>query len=177
MHVRKAGPQDIPAIIKSYELVHDEEEAGRTTIGWVRSIYPVPETARRALDEGTLYAMDDFVEGETRLVASGIINQTQVPEYALAHWTEDTPDDQVLVLHTLVVDPRYKGKGYGSSFVGFYEEEAGKRGCTACRIDTNERNASARRLYARLGYREVSIVPCNFNGIPHIQLVCLEKIL
>ena len=91
--------------------------------------------------------------------------------------TEDTPDDQVLVLHTLVVDPRYKGKGYGSSFVGFYEEEAAKRGCTACRIDTNERNASARRLYARLGYREVSIVPCNFNGIPHIQLICLEKLI
>ena len=44
-------------------------------------------------------------------------------------------------------------------------------------IDTNERNASARRLYARLGYKEVSIVPCNFNGIPHIQLVCLEKLL
>ena len=54
MHVRKTGPQDIPAIIKSYELVHDEEEAGRTTIGWVRSIYPVPETARRALEEGAL---------------------------------------------------------------------------------------------------------------------------
>jgi GNAT superfamily N-acetyltransferase len=76
-----------------------------------------------------------------------------------------------------VVDPRYKGKGYGSSFVGFYEEEAAKRGCTACRIDTNERNASARRLYARLGYKEVDIVPCNFNGIPHIQLVCLEKLI
>ena len=32
-------------------------------------------------------------------------------------------------------------------------------------MDTNEKNAAARRLYARLGYREAGIVPCVFNGI------------
>lgn len=26
-----------------------------------------------------------------------------------------------------------------------------------------------------LGYEEVGIVPCVFNGIPNVQLVCLEK--
>ena len=44
-------------------------------------------------------------------------------------------------------------------------------------MDTNERNASARALYRNLGYREVSIVPCACNGIPGVQLVCLEKTL
>ena len=44
-------------------------------------------------------------------------------------------------------------------------------------MDTNERNAAARRLYAGLGYREAGIVPCTFNGIGGVQLVCLEKTL
>ena len=54
-------------------------------------------------------------------------------------------------------------------------EEFTARGCTVLRIDTNETNTPARRLYASLGYREVGAVPCEFNGIPNVNLVCLEK--
>lgn len=177
MRIRKAAAADLDSIAAGYALVHDAEEAGKATIGWVRGIYPERRHAEAALADGSLYVMEDFVGGETRAVASAIINKIQVPEYALASWTEDTPKDEVLVLHTLVVDPRCKGHGLGSAFVRFYEEEAERRGCHACRIDTNERNSAARRLYAKLGYHEVGIVPCNFNGIPDIQLVCLEKLL
>ena len=77
----------------------------------------------------------------------------------------------------VVVDPQAKGRGYGSRFVDFYESYALEHGCRYLRMDTNERNASARALYRNLGYREVSIVPCAFNGIPGVQLVCLEKTL
>ena len=119
-----------------------------------------------------------FVAEENgRLVATAKINQEQVPEYAEAAWTQDAPPEQVMVLHTLVVDPQAKGRGYGSCFVDFYESYALEHGCRYLRMDTNERNASARALYRNLGYREVSIVPCAFNGIPGVQLVCLEKTL
>ncbi|CCX75214.1 acetyltransferase GNAT family [Dorea sp. CAG:105] len=30
-------------------------------------------------------------------------------------------------------------------------------------------------MYKRFGYREADIVPCEFNGIPGVQLVLLEK--
>ena len=44
-------------------------------------------------------------------------------------------------------------------------------------MDTNSRNARARAMYGRLGYREVGIVPCVFNGIRGVELVLLEKSL
>ena len=47
--------------------------------------------------------------------------------------------------------------------------------CTELRIDTNQRNTRARKLYKSLGYEEIGIVSCVFNGIPDVQLVCLEK--
>jgi GNAT superfamily N-acetyltransferase len=84
-------------------------------------------------------------------------------------------DDEVMVLHTLVVDPKTKGRGYGTAFVRFYEQYAIDNNCHYLRMDTNKINLSARRLYARLGYKEPGIVPCVFNGIPGVQLVCLEK--
>ena len=83
----------------------------------------------------------------------------------------------MLVLHTLVVHPEAAGRGIGTRFVAFYEECAARMACPYLRMDTNARNAAARALYKKLGYIEVSIVPCVFNGIAGVDLVLLEKTL
>ena len=173
MTFRRAAARDLDRIAEIYSEIHDAEEAGRTAIGWVRSIYPTRATAEAALGKGTLYVEE--IDG--RIVAAAKIDQEQVPEYADAAWTQDAPADQVLVLHALTVSPAQSGKGYGSAFVRFYEETAQKRGCPYLRMDTNEKNAAARALYRKLGYAEIGIVSCVFNGIPGVRLVCLEKTL
>ena len=109
--------------------------------------------------------------------AAARINSRQVAEYALAAWEQDAPEDKVLVLHTLVVDPAAKGRGCDTEFVNFYEEMGKATGRPFLRMDTNEKNRAARALYHKLGYREAGIVPCEFNGICGVGLVCLEKTL
>ena len=79
------------------------------------------------------------------------------------------------VLHTLVISPEASGRGLGKAFVRFYEDYALAHGCRELRMDTNERNAAARAMYRKLGYRETGIVPTVFNGIPDVRLVLLEK--
>lgn len=98
-----------------------------------------------------------------------------MPQYAQCPWQYEAPPERVLVLHTLVVDPAVKGKGYGTAFVRFYEQLGRETGRSCLRIDTNARNTPARTLYARLGYIEAGIISVSFNGIPGVQLVCLEK--
>lgn len=169
--VRKAVPGDIPAVAAIYSRIHDREEQGLTTIGWIRSIYPTEATAKEALLQNELFVMEE----NGTLVAAAKINREQVPEYALAAWEHPAQDQEVMVLHTLVVDPLESGHGYGTKFVAFYEQYALENGCPFLRMDTNEKNSTARALYKKLGYREVGIVPCDFNGIPGVRLVCLEK--
>ena len=169
--IRKAVPFDLDAVEAIYLRIHDAEEAGHLTTGWLRGIYPVRQTAANALARGDLFVLE---EGGT-VVAAAIINQIQVPEYINCPWAHPAPDDQVMVLHTLTVDPLAGGRGYGTAFVAFYEQYARDRGCPYLRMDTNAKNQIARRLYAKLGYTEPGIVPCVFNGIPNVQLVCLEK--
>ncbi len=170
--IRKATPADIAAILMIYDRILSEEENGRAAIGWVRGVYPTEATIRTGLAENDLYVMEE----NSKVVAAARINQIQVPEYADAHWRcSDVSPGTVLVLHTLTVDPEQSGKGYGSAFVSFYEALAQQMHCPHLRMDTNARNAAARRLYAKLGYAEAGIVPCVFNGIPGVQLVCLEK--
>lgn len=170
--VRKAVRADISRVAAIYDHILTEEEQGRAVIGWIRGVYPTEQTARDALEAGTLFVL----EWDGIVAAAAKIDQNQVLEYADAPWRyPDVPDDQVMVLHTLVVDPAFAGRGCGKQFVAFYEEHARTHGCPYLRMDTNAKNAAARRLYAGLGYWEAGIVPCVFNGIPDVQLVCLEK--
>ena len=43
------------------------------------------------------------------------------------------------------------------------------------RLDTNAKNARARKMYKSLGYEEIGIVDTTFNGIAGVELVLLEK--
>lgn len=169
--IRKGTLADIPAVAAVYDRILQEEETGRAGVGWIRGVYPTEATAREALEAGELFVLTE----DGTLTAAARINQTQVPVYSRIPWLWQAPAEHVMVLHTLVVDPLQKGRGHGSAFVDFYERYALERRCPFLRMDTNEKNIAARALYARLGYREAGVVSCEFNGIPGVRLVCLEK--
>lgn len=171
MIFRKATSNDIDAVAKIYEKIHAAEAAGEFTTGWIDGVYPVRDTAVSALERDDLFVMED--EGEIR--GAAVINQIQVDVYENAPWKHEADDDEVCVIHCLVISPEFKGKGYGREFVRFYERYAKENGMPELRIDTNETNLAARGLYGSLGYEEISIEPTVFNGIPGIQLVTLEK--
>lgn len=173
MDIRKALESDIDSIEAIYERVHDAEEQGLSTVGWIRGVYPTRSTAEEALARGDLFVMVD----NDKVVAVAVINQIQVPEYVDATWKHDATNEEVMVLHGLAVDPLEKGRGLGRAFVTFYENYAKQHGCSELRMDTNVKNSRARKLYQSLGYEEVGVVPCVFNGIPDVELVCLEKYL
>ncbi len=169
--IRRAKAADIDGVDRIYEEIHDAEEAGLTTSGWIRGIYPVRSVAEEALKRGDLYVM--LREGE--VIGSAIINQLQVDVYEGADWRYPAADEDVLVLHTLVVSPSAGRRGYGRAFVDYYEECARQRGIRHLRIDTNIRNTLARGLYAKAGFEERDVKPCTFNGLESIDLLLLEK--
>ncbi len=171
MNIRKAVTADIDAVERIYSEIHQAESVGKYTTGWIKDVYPVRSTAEAALLRGDLFILED--EGEIR--GAGIINQIQVDVYAAADWKHTVPDDEVCVFHTLVISPRFPGKGYGRQFMAFYENYARDHGWPELRIDTNERNVTARKLYHELGYEEIGVVPTVFNNIPGVRLVLLEK--
>lgn len=172
MVIRKANCEaDVLAAAEIYEEIHAEEEAGRVTTGWLRGIYPTVKDARSSLNKDELFVMEK--DGE--IVASARINREQVDVYAMANWSVSAPENEVMVLHTLTVSPRHSGKGCARAFIKFYEDYALENGCRYLRIDTNERNVGARAMYKKLGFTEVGAVPCVFNSIPGVMLVCLEK--
>ena len=171
MVFRKAKEEDLTAIAQIYEEIHSEEEKGNMTICWKRGIYPTIQTAKAALLRGDMFV----AELNGNVIGSAVINQLQVDSYKEVTWEFEAEDSEVMVLHTLSISPKMGRKGYGSQFVGFYEAFALKNGCRYLRMDTNEKNTSARSLYKKLGYKEIGAVPCEFNGIHGFRMVMLEK--
>ena len=188
MIFRLAREEDIDAVARIYEHVHEAEAQGLTTTGWLRGVYPVKSTAEAALERGDLYVCEmsaNDIQSETgdaelggideQIVATAIINQIQVDVYEGANWSYEAPGNEVCVLHTLAVDPTCHKNGIGARFVEFYESVAREMGCTVLRMDTNANNTIARAFYPRFGYRECDVVPTVFNGIPGVDLVLMEK--
>ncbi|MBP3409735.1 MAG: GNAT family N-acetyltransferase [Clostridia bacterium] len=169
--IRKANMNDLDHIEEIYNEIHTEIEDGRARIGWTRGVYPARDIAEDSIRRRDMFVME--VDGQ--VVAAGRINQYQGPEYDEATWSFNADPDDVMVLHTLVVSPRVKGRSYGEAFARFYEDYARQQGCKALRIDTNAINAPARSLYRKLGYTEACIVLTSFNGIDGVNLVCLDK--
>lgn len=91
--------------------------------------------------------------------------------------------DAVAAIYAHIHEQKRTGKAtigwLPGAFIPFAERRKRRwrreNGCTVLRMDTNAKNAAARRLYQKLGYAEPDIVPCKFNGIPNVQLVLLEK--
>ena len=170
--IRKATADDISAITKLYDEIHSREEAGETTTGWLRDVYPVPQTAVDSVKRGDMFVQED---ADGQIIGTAIINQIQVDVYSEGEWNYPAKDEEIMVLHTLIISGTVKRTGLGGEFLAFYEDYALRHGCRYLRLDTNARNAVARAFYKSHGYDEIGIVPTVFNGIPGVDLVLLEK--
>ena len=171
--IRKAGSTDLPAISAIYEAILDREEQGPVYTNWQRGKYPTVDTARGALDAGTLYV------GEDGGVLWGVVNLNgeQLPEYDAIPWSIPAEREQVGVIHTLCIHPAQSGKGLARQMVAFCEEESRRLGKTVIRLDTWEGNLPANRLYPSLGYRYAGAAEFFFMGFIQETLNCYEKLL
>ena len=172
--IRPATAADLPRIADIYDAILTQEESGGPIYtNWQRGKYPTVDTARQALEAGTLYV------GEEGAVLWGVVNlnSIQLPEYDAIPWTLPAERDQVGVIHTLCIHPAQSGRGYARQMVAFCEAESRRQGKTVIRLDTWEHNTPANRLYPSLGYRFAGATEFFFMGFVHEILNCYEKAL
>ena len=172
--IRFAAPSDLPQVLEIYDAILTQEESGGPVYtNWRRGKYPTADTARSALEAGTLYV------GESGSALWGVVNLNgiQLPEEALIPWTLSATEDQVGVIQTLCSHPGQSGRGYARQMVAFCEEEARRLGKNVMRLDTWEHNLPANRLYPSLGYHFAGAAEFFFQGVIREILNCYEKAL
>lgn len=170
--IRPATKEDLAAIAAIYEEILDEEDQRPSSFtNWQRGKYPTIDTAHQALQDGTLWVMEE--DGEVCGAAN--LNKLQLPEYDNIPWAFAADREQAAVIHTLVISPRFAGRGLARQFVTFCEEEGRRQGCTVMRLDTYVENEPAKAMYPKLGYRMAGITRFLFQGFLDEDLICYEK--
>ena len=171
--IRPAAAHDLARIEEIYDAIHTAEEAGNVSIGWVRGVYPTRATAQAALDAGELFVLAD---GGT-VYAAGRINREQVPVYAEVPWAHDVPPEQVLVLHARRRPGGRRARLQDAVRALLRTIRPGARwlaarSCASTRTRKTPTPAGSTPISATA---RPGVVPCTFNGIDGVALVCLEK--
>lgn len=172
--IRKAVPDDLKFIEDAYnEHFSHEVQNGAFTV-FRKGVYPTGKDAERAIATDSLYVY----EKDGHIAGSMIVNRTQPPEYRKIAWSKPFQDNEVMVLHLLMVRPVMSGKGIATFLVMYAEELAKTSSCKAIRLDTGSQNTPAVALYRKLGFQIVCTASMKVGGaIEHGEHLFLEKVL
>jgi ribosomal protein S18 acetylase RimI-like enzyme len=153
----------------------------------------VEETIRRLRDHARISAAYegkdyDAVEDPARWaetwdlsnwgLLAAYIDQVRIGGCVIAF---DTPDFEMLdgphtaVLWDLRVDPHHRRRGVATSLFAAAERWAGDRWCTLLRVETQDVNPAACRLYERCGCQLVRVRPGAYPTLPHETQLIWEK--
>lgn len=148
-----ASAKDAKQVGNLYDAVnlYFEKHGNFCYPNWQKGKYPILEDAERAMEEQTLYVL----KSEDEIAGALIIDHSQHPEYKKIPWTLQVPDEDVMALHTLVVGPKFRGRGFGEMLVRFGICFCKDSGAKTIRIDTHYKNVPARRLYEKCGFISV----------------------
>lgn len=100
-----------------------------------------------------------------------VLNEWQSDEWAQIDWLGSNP----IVIHSLMINPLYQGKGLGTSFVNACEKYAIEKGYKSVRLDAFSGNEKALQLYKKLGYQERGSVFFKSKPEGHQEYICFEK--
>ena len=172
--IRKATFDDIELIEDTYnEHFKHEMKHGAFTV-FKKGIYPTRKDAERAVNYGTLYVYEE----NNNIAGSMIVDKVQPAEYTKISCGQTFANNEVMVIHLLMVRPSKAGKGIATSLVRYAMELAGSSSCKALRLDTGSQNIPALSLYKKLGFQVVATASMNVgSAIEHSGHLFLEKLL
>lgn len=170
--IEKATLEDINELEELYNSLNDHLEATINYPGWKKGIYPVRETAVNGIRENNLFVLriDDEIAG------SIILNHLQEDAYRKANWGIDVKNEDVIVIHTFVVNPKYMKKGVGQKLIDFSKEFCLKNGFKTIRLDVSIKNNPAIALYEKSDFKYVDTVDLGLN-IPDLIWFRLYEII
>jgi ribosomal protein S18 acetylase RimI-like enzyme len=129
--------------------------------------YPKLHHVMADIDNGSAY----IYNCEGAIAGAITLDKNQDEQYKKIHWHHFST--QVYVIHRLVVNPDYQGRGIGKALCLFAEKMAIANRCDTIRLDAYSLNAISNRLYIDLGYKRANGYCYFHNNV--IPFYCYDK--
>jgi ribosomal protein S18 acetylase RimI-like enzyme len=147
LDITRATEADVSAVASLAERCKAEMQ--RRGIDQWDELYPTRERFSADAAASSLYVAS---LGPAAVIGAFTLDRYQDVEYAAVPWA--FRDEPVGVVHRLMVDPRFQGRGIAQELMRFAERVACNLGCAVMRLDAFASNPRALGLYRGLGYRE-----------------------
>lgn len=108
--------------------------------------YPTRSIIESDLKKGVLFVL----RNDKEIIGAINISEEQEPEYETIKWEFD--NSQVLVIHRLVIDPKYQGNGYARKLMDFAEKYAKENNYSSIRLDAYSQNERVIDFYVKRKY-------------------------
>ena len=172
--IRKAILKDVNSIEDTYNE-HFQYELNHTAFTvFKKGVYPTKDDAERAIYAGALFVYEE----NGTIVGSIIIDKVQPIEYATIPWKEKLSEDEVMVIHLLMVRPSMSGKGIASSLIKFATELAQKNKLQGTTFGYRKSKYSCAIFVSKNGFEIIASASKKVGDvIAHKNHLFLEKIL
>lgn len=128
--------------------------------------YPTLSIIEDDLKKNVLYTL----KNNEKIIGAINISEEQETEYNSIKWKFD--NSKVLVIHRLVIDPKYQKKGHAQKLMDFAEKFAKENNYTSIRLDAYSQNLRVIEFYKKRNYIICGNV--NFPEREH-EFYCMEK--
>jgi predicted amidohydrolase/GNAT superfamily N-acetyltransferase len=108
--------------------------------------YPTRSIIESDLNKDVLFVLRNNKE----IIGAINISEEQEPEYETINWEFD--NSKVLVIHRLVIDPKYQGKDYARKLMDFAEKFAKENNYSSIRLDAYSKNKRVIDFYEKRKY-------------------------
>lgn len=173
MVIEKGTPTDVDDLERLYNDLNDHFASMTNFPGWIKGIYPIRETAIEGIEEDTLFVL----RIEDEIAGSIILNHKPEKAYGKVMWTFESDYSDVIVIHTLVVHPRFLKAGVGSALMEFATDYSGSKNMNSIRLDVSIHNLPAISLYEKHGYKYIDTVDLGLNVPGLVWFRLYEKML
>lgn len=162
--IEKSELSDLAELFQIY--LNGKSELERKGIFQWTIHYPTSENIADDLKNGFLYTLK-----KGKIIVGAIsINQIQDEAYQSIDWQFE--DTKVLVIHRLVVNPRYQRQGFAKKLMDFAEHFAKENNYTSIRLDVYSQNKGAVQFYKNRQYEIRGDVNFPYRALP---FHCMEK--
>jgi len=164
MNIEKAQIGDLESIFQIYLNAKAELEL-KNIFQWTNN-YPTIDIIKNDLKKGSTYVLKNIRE----IVGAINISEEQEKEYLKINWEFNS--SKVLVIHRLVVNPKYQKKGHAKKLMNFAEDFAQNNNYSSIRLDVYSQNSNVINFYRKRNYYIRGTV--NFPEREY-HFYCMEK--
>ncbi len=148
MQIRNVNTEEFDKVWEFYSEVVSEMRGTRFDPGWDMIYYPDERYLKGSLGNGEVFAA---FEGE-KIISCMIVNHELEGDFNEGIWKVDAKWEEVLVMHTFGVLPKYHHTGLSHKMIDFIIHYARENNYKAIRLDVIPGNTPAERLYKGHGF-------------------------